>query len=292
MAAGALGADQLKPEPSEPSDLHVLVVGAGSTGVETAGAIADILQRTPKHLYPNIDMNEATVTLVDMGPKVLPPFTEKSQDYAASILKQRGVVLRLGTSVKEVTEADVLLSDGSRLATNPVVWAGGLKASALSGALGVKPGHGGRIDVQADLTVAGFPGVYALGDFADFKDAAGHPLPQLASVAQQAGRHCADNIAAAAAGKEQKPFVYLDKGIMAMVGRNAAVAEIGSKHHPITGVFAFAAWLGVHAVLLTTVRAKMEAFFEWAWDYFGNVHVSPILDRPSVDWAPESSEKS
>ena len=181
---------------------------------------------------------------------------------------------------------------GSRLNTKLVIWAGGLKASKLSGSLGVKPGHGGRIDVQPDLTVANYPGVYALGDFANFKDAAGKPLPQLASVAQQAGRHCAHNIAAAVEGKEQKPFVYLDKGTMAMVGRSAAVAEIGSHHHPITGVFAFAAWLGVHAVLLTTVRAKMEAFFEWAWDYFGSVHVSPILDRPTVDWAPEKSDKS
>jgi len=129
--------------------------------------------------------------------------------------------------------------------------------------------------------------VYALGDFANMKAESGKPLPQLASVAQQAGRHCADNIIAVADGRGQKPFAYFDKGIMAMVGRNAAVAEIGSSHHPITGVFAFAAWLGVHAVLLATVRAKMEAFFEWAWDYFGSVHVSPVLDRPSVDWAPE-----
>jgi len=129
--------------------------------------------------------------------------------------------------------------------------------------------------------------VYALGDFANMKAENGKPLPQLASVAQQAGRHCADNIIAAADGRGQKPFAYFDKGIMAMVGRNAAVAEIGSSHHPITGAFAFAAWLGVHAVLLTTVRAKMEAFFEWAWDYFGSVRVSPVLDRPSVDWAPE-----
>lgn len=120
----------------------------------------------------------------------------------------------------------------------------------------------------------------------------GKPLPQLASVAQPAGRHCAHNIAAAAEGKEQSPFAYLDKGTMAMVGRNAAVAEIGSDHHVITGVFAFAAWLGVHAVLLTTVRAKMEAFFEWAWDYFGRVHVSPILDQPTVDWAPEKTQNS
>lgn len=141
------------------------------------------------------------------------------------------------------------------------------------------------MDVQPDLSVAGFPGVYALGDFANFKTANGEVLPQLASVAQQAGRHCAKNIAAAAAGNSGKPFEYLDKGIMAMVGRNAAVAEVGSSRHTVTGTLAFAAWLGVHALLLTTVRAKVETFLEWAWQYFGHVHVDPILDRPDVDWS-------
>jgi len=114
--------------------------------------------------------------------------------------------------------------------------------------------------VQSDLTVAGCPGVYALGDFANTKGEDGKPLPQLASVAQQAGRHCAGNIIAITAGKGQKPFAYLDKGVMAMIGRNAAVAEIGSNHHPMTGSFAFAAWLGVHALLLTTVQAKLDTF--------------------------------
>jgi len=159
----------------------------------------------------------------------------------------------------------------------------------MSASLGIELGHGGRIDVQSDLTIAGYPGVYAVGDFANLNDEDGKSLPQLASVAQQAGRHCADNISARASGRQQKPFAYLDKGVMAMVGRNAAVAEIGARHQPITGVFAFAAWLGVHAILLVTVRAKMDAFFEWAWDYFGSVHVSPLLDRPIVDWAPEKT---
>ena len=280
-------AADVKGQTTAESSLHFLVVGAGATGVETAGAIADILQRAPRDLYPNVDLAKAVITLVDMGIKVLPGFTEQSQQYAASILKERGVQLRLGLAVKEVTDSDVLLSDGARVPAKLVIWAGGLKAAALSASLGIKPGHGGRIDVQPDLTLGGYPRVYALGDFANMKAEGGGPLPQLASVAQQAGRHCADNIIAAAAGRGQKPFAYFDKGIMAMVGRNAAVAEIGTSHHPITGVFAFAAWLGVHAVLLATVRAKMEAFFEWAWDYFGSVHVSPVLDRPSVDWAPE-----
>lgn len=267
--------------------LHFVVVGAGATGVETAGALADIIQRMPRHLYPNVDLSHAAISLVDMGSKVLPPFTEKSQDYAAWILQERGVVLRLGMSVKEVTANDVLLSDGSRLRTKLVVWAGGLKAAALSGALGTPLGRGGRVDVRPDLTLAGHPGVYALGDFANIPGTDGKSLPQLASVAQQAGRHCAANIIAAIAGQEQTPFAYVDKGIMAMVGRNAAVAELGSRHHPMTGAFAFAAWLGIHALLLTTVRAKMAAFFEWAWDYFGSVHVDTILDQPMADWAPD-----
>jgi NADH dehydrogenase len=187
------------------SSLHFVVVGAGATGVETAGAIADILHRAPKHLYPNVDLTKAVITLIDMGPKVLPPFSEESQQYAARILKERGVQLRLGVSVKEVTESDVLLSDGSRVPAKLVIWAGGLKAAPLSGALGIKPGHGGRLDVQPDLSVAGCEGVYALGDFANMKDENGKPLPQLASVAQQAGRHCADNIIALTNGKKQEP---------------------------------------------------------------------------------------
>ena len=146
--------------------------------------------------------------------------------------------------------------------------------------------------MQPDLTITGYPEVYALGDFANVLDAAGKPLPQLASVAQQAGVHCAGNILADLHGKERSPFAYHDKGIMAMVGRNAAVAEVGSKHHALTGAIAFAAWLGVHALLLTTARAKLGTFFEWAWEYFGGVKVNPILDRPSWSWAPEKSDSA
>lgn len=275
---------------STAEDLQFVVVGAGATGVETAGALADILQRMPKDLYPNVDLSRAVVTLVDMGSKVLPPFSEKSQQYAAGILKERGVVLRLGLSVKEVTANDVLLSDGSRMRTKLVIWAGGLKASDLNASLGLTLGRGGRVNVQPDLTVPGRAGVYALGDCANIPGADGKTLPQLASVAQQAGRHCADNILAALAGKPATPFAYIDKGIMAMVGRNAAVAELGAQHHPLTGAFAFAAWLGVHAALLTPARAKMSAFFEWAWDYFGGVHVNTVLDQPTVGWGPDAEE--
>jgi NADH dehydrogenase len=265
--------------------LRFVVIGGGATGVEIAGAIGDVFQRTSSLAFKHVDLKRASVTLIDMGKTVLGPFGKHSQEYATEMLKERGVELLLGVSVKEVAKNIVTLSDATQIPAELVIWAGGLKASAISSSLGIKAGRGGRVDVQPDLSVAGFSGVYALGDFANFKAANGEVLPQLASVAQQAGRHCAKNIAAAAAGNSGKPFEYLDKGIMAMVGRNAAVAEVGSSRHTVTGTLAFAAWLGVHALLLTTVRAKVETFIEWAWQYFGHVHVDPILDRPDVDWS-------
>src|SRR5262249_11388944 len=159
---------------------------------------------------------------------------------------QRGVELRLGTSVREVASDHVVLSDGTTIKTRTVIWAGGLKASSLSANLGIAAGNGGRIDVQPDLSVKGFEGVYALGDFANIADVSGQPLPQLASVAEQCGRWCARNITSDMAARPRTPFRYLDKGIMAMIGRNAAVAEIGVQRRNLNGVVAFTAWLGVH----------------------------------------------
>lgn len=274
--------------------LNFVVVGAGPTGVETAGALGDMTQRTLHGVYKNLDPAKAQVYLVDMVDRVLNAFSQKSQEYAARILEERGVQLRLGSAVKEVTASDVLLADGTRIATRTVIWAGGLKAASLSGHTGLKLGRGGRIDVESDFSVKGFPGVYALGDFANISGSNGKALPQLASVAQQAGRYCAKNIAAVMAGESGKPFEYFDKGIMAMIGRNAAVAEVGSHRHELTGPLAFAAWLGVHAVLLTTARAKVDAFLEWAWDYFGNAHVDPVLDRPNemnIDWNADEKQE-
>ena len=262
------------------TEINVVVVGGGATGVETAGAIADVIRRMPKHLFPNVDFKSVNVSLVDASASVLAPFSQTSRDYAAKVLRERGVLLRLGVSVREVTMNDVLLSDGERVNASFVVWAGGLQASALSHALGIATGHGSRVDVALDLTLIGYTGIYALGDFANTTDDAGQPLPQLASVAQQAGRHCANNILADIAGEARKPFVYVDRGIMAMIGRNAAVAELGTKRRPITGILAFFAWLAVHATLMTSIRARIATVFEWAWDYFGSVRVNPILDRP------------
>lgn len=267
--------------------LNFVVVGAGPTGAETAGSLGHLIQTAKKDLYNSVEWTKAQVFLVDHGHTVLNGFSEKSQEYAAQQLERHGVQIRFGVAVKEVHSGHVVLSDGTKILSYTTVWAGGLKASSLSNALGIQTGRGGRIDVQADFSVPGFPGVYALGDFANIAGSDGKPLPQLASVAQQSGYYCAHHIAAAIAGRPPERFRYFDKGIMAMIGRNAAVAEIGKKRHELTGPLAFAAWLGVHALLLIPTRAKIEAFLDWAWDYFGGSNVDPVLDRPdqvAINW--------
>jgi NADH:ubiquinone reductase (H+-translocating) len=274
--------------------LNFVIVGAGPTGTELAGTIGDMTQRVFKDVYKDLDLSKAQIFLVDHGHSVLNAFSQKSQVYAASMLEQRGVQLRLGIAAKEVGPDHVLLSDGTKILTRTVIWAGGLKASKLSGNVGLSPGHGGRLDVQPDFSVKDFPGVYALGDFANILGADGKALPQLASVAEQSGKWCAKNIAAAIAGKPAQPFRYLDKGIMAMIGRNAAVAEVGEHRHELQGPVAFAAWLGVHAALLTTARAKIETFVEWGWDYFGKAYADPVLDRldqANINWDADEEKQ-
>jgi NADH:ubiquinone reductase (H+-translocating) len=160
-------------------------------------------------------------------------------------------------------------------------------ASPLASYSGLPRGRGGRIEVEADLTVEGFPGVYVLGDFANIHSADDDTLPQLGSVAQQSGVWTAQNILAEVAGKPRTPFHYHDKGIMAMIGRNAAVAAIGKKRHELDGPIAFAAWIGVHALLMNGVRVKIGAFIDWASSYFSKSVPIQVLDRGDearIDW--------
>jgi len=278
----------------EKGALNFVIVGAGPTGAEMAGAFGDAARLLQKERrFKNLAASQAQIILVDHSQAVLNAFSDKSRSYAAKALMQRGVQLRLGTSVVEVAPGYVVLSDGTRIKTRTVIWGGGLKAATLAGKLGVPPGRGGRIDVQPDLTVKGFDGVYALGDFANIAGENGRALPQLASVAEQCGRWCARNIALDIAGQPRVPFHYVDKGIMAMIGRNSAVAEVGVRRRGLQGPLAFIAWLGVHLALLTNTRAKIEALIEWAWDYFGRVRSNPILDRSeqaNIDWNSDEED--
>ncbi|MFI5042669.1 MAG: NAD(P)/FAD-dependent oxidoreductase, partial [Acidimicrobiales bacterium] len=213
--------------------------------------------------------------------------------YAAKVLTGEGVQLKLGRSVTEIRPDRVVLSDGSEILTRTVVWAGGIKAAALAAHAGLPQGHGGRIAVMVDLTVDGWPGVYALGDVANTAGPDGKPFPQLGSVALQAGRWAARNILADIDGEPRAAFAYHDKGIMAMIGRNKAVAEMGEHRHELHGSIAFAAWLGVHAWLLTGIRQRIDAFVSWGWDYFSKSRGPSDIDRPDVariDWGDDDEE--
>ena len=260
-------------------DLGLIVVGGGATGVELAGAVADNLRSAVPKLFSEEFAQATKVHLVDMIPTVLAPFSDSSQSYAREQLSKMGVDLRLGVGVTEVRPDGVTLKDGSTISGSLVVWAGGLKASALIAESGMPQGKGGRIDVDSDLTAPGFPGVYVLGDAANIVDAQGRALPQLGSVAQQSGKWAARNIRADLTGGSRQPFRYRDKGIMAMIGRGAAVAEVGPRRRVLHGPLAFVAWLGVHAALLSGVWQRVGAVASWGVDYFTHNRPQVVLGR-------------
>jgi NADH dehydrogenase len=274
--------------------LNIVIIGAGATGVETAGAVADVINDIFAKRAQAADLAAGKVYVVDPAKVVLAPFSEHAHAYASKVLEEKKVYLKLGLSATEVHPDRVVLSDGSEILTRTVVWAGGIQAPPLAAHCGLPQGRGGRIDVRPDLTVEGLPDVFVLGDTANTPGPDGKAFPQLGSVALQAGRSAADNILAGIDGKPYSDFKYHDKGIMAMIGHNAAVAEMGKHRHELHGAIAFAAWLGVHAWLLTGVRQRIDAFISWGWDYFSTNRGPAILDHPDegkIDWGDDGHEE-
>jgi NADH dehydrogenase len=241
--------------------------------------------------YGDQAVSSAEVHIVDHGPALLGPFSDSAHEYVAKVLSERGVHIHMNTGASEIAAGHVTLSDGTTIKTRCVVWGGGCKAPDLASAAGLSQGRGGRIDVQPDLTVEGFPGVYVVGDVALIHGGdGGNGLPQLGSVALQSGVHAARNVMADIKGKPREPFHYKDKGIMAMIGRGAAIAEVGPHRHELHGPIAFSAWLGVHALLMTGVRNRIDAFINWGWEYFSGGRGPQVLDRSSaarIDWGDD-----
>ncbi|MFV0341084.1 MAG: NAD(P)/FAD-dependent oxidoreductase [Parachlamydiaceae bacterium] len=270
--------------------LNFVIVGAGATGTEVAGSLADMMRVALPKEFKDLSLAKAAIYLVDHAPAVLSAFATDSQSYAQNVLKERGVQLKLGLLVKKIGDGYVILSNGEKILSQTVIWAGGLQAEPLAGHCGLTQGHGGRINTLSDLSVAGFPQVYAVGDMSNMPGPKGKPLPQLASVAKQAGEWAARNILADISGTKTAPFQYDDRGIMAMIGRDAAVAEIGEKRKKIEGIMAYVSWLFIHASLLPTIRQRMGAIWEWAWAYFSRMPSLQILDRQDaarIEWNPK-----
>jgi len=244
--------------------LTVVVVGGGPTGTEMAGALTELFRKVLARDFPRLDIARSRVVLVEMAPEVLNRFHPSLRASARRELARKGVELALGRSVAEVSAAGVRLDDGRELPARTVLWAAGVRAVAPE--TGLPTGRAGRIAVGPDLAVPGRPGVWAIGDVAAAVDGDGHPLPQLAPVAIQAGTHVARQILRRRAGLPGEPFTYVDRGTMATIGRRAAVAQLPLGIR-LTGTLAWLAWLGLHLVQLIGFRNRLSVLLNWAWNY-------------------------
>jgi NADH:quinone reductase (non-electrogenic) len=244
--------------------MNFVVVGGGPTGVELAGAIAElshfVLARDFRKIYPE----EAEILLLEGGPKILPSFAPDLSKSAHRQLSELGVRVLTGAKVTGIDEHGVYLGAESIKAAT-VIWAAGVRATALTERLGAPLDRAGRVLINRDLTVPGHHNVFAVGDMT-YLEQDGKPLPGVSPVAMQMGRRVAGNIRNDLAGKPYEEFRYFDKGNMATIGRKAAIAEIGKLH--LSGFIAWMAWLVVHIFFLIGFRNRFMVLFNWAWSYF------------------------
>jgi NADH dehydrogenase len=245
--------------------LTFVVVGGGPTGVELAGAIAEISRRVMVRDFRAIDPREARIVLIEGGPRILPSYPEDLSTAAEAALKRIGVEVWTDSLVTSVVASGVVVA-GQKLPAATTLWAAGVEASPLARSLGVALDRAGRVVVQPDLTVPGHPEVFVIGDLATLGDKNGRPLPGVAPVAIQQGRHAARNVLRACAGRAYEPFQYLDRGSLATIGRAAAVADFG--WIKFSGFFAWLSWLFIHIFFLIGFRNRFIVIFEWAWAYF------------------------
>jgi NADH:ubiquinone reductase (H+-translocating) len=253
-----------KPEVIEDGALNVVVVGGGPTGIETAGALAELYNGVFRKDYPDVAADQAKIILVEAGPELFPMFKADIRAYAEKALAKRGVEVMTGEVVESITPLRVALKSGTVLPAHTLVWGAGLQGNALVQSLGLELERGNRIGVDSELRIPAHPEVYAVGDVAAITaHKTSEVLPQLGSVALQSGEHAGKTIADRVAGKEAKPFKYHDKGTMATIGRGAAVVQmLGGR--TMKGKTASLAWGTVHLALLPTNQDRAKAVVDWA----------------------------
>ena len=258
-------AERITDEAARKAAMTFVIIGGGPTGVEMAGAIAEIARHTLAKDFRHIDPSQARVILVEGEPRLLAAFPE---DLSASALKQLvdlGVEVRTGIHATNLTDNGLQVGD-EFIPCRVKIWAAGNNASFVGKTLGVAVDRFGRVLVNDDLTIPGHPEVQVIGDLANFSHQTGKPLPGVSPVAMQQGRHAARNILGMIDGRKPQRFRYWDKGSMATIGRNKAVADLNFMH--LSGLAAWLAWLFVHIIFLVGFRNRLAVLFQWAWAYF------------------------
>jgi NADH:quinone reductase (non-electrogenic) len=261
--------------------LAFVVVGGGPTGVELAGALAEIASRTLAADFRHIRPESARVVLVEAAPRVLPSYPPKLSAAARDQLLRLGVEVRAGARVTGIDEGGVCV-EGERIEAATVLWAAGVAASPLARSLGAPLDRAGRVRVHPDLTVPGHPEIFVVGDLAAVQGEGGTLVPGLAPAAMQEGRHAARAIVRALGGEAPPPFRYRDKGVLATVGRAAAVARIGRLE--FSGLAAWLAWLFVHILFLIGFRNRVAVVLQWAWSYLTFKRGARLITETAEQW--------
>ena len=254
------------PSQIEQGALTVVVVGGGPTGVEMAGALHELFKHVLVHDFPDLDVNRARVILLEATDHLLAPFHPSSRRHAHDTLQRRGVEVRLGEAMQRATADRVELEDGTVIPTRTLIWGAGVRANPLADVLGLEQTRGGRILVGDDLSVPGHPELFVVGDLAGAGDGKGGLLPQVAQPAIQEARHAALQIERTLQRTNRVPFRYKDKGIMATIGRNAAVTELPSGAR-FKGVLAWYMWLLLHLAYIVGFRSRVAVLVNWIWSY-------------------------
>jgi len=257
-------AEKITDEEARRAAMNFVVIGGGPTGVEMAGAIAEISRYTLAKDFRHIDPSQARIILIEGEPRLLAAYPEDLSASAKKQLMDLGVEVRTSSRATNLTEAGVQV-DGEFIPCRVKIWAAGNNASFVGKTLGIPVDRVGRVVVNDDLTIPGNPEVQVIGDLANFSHQTGEPLPGISPVAMQQGRHAARNVLAMIKGRKPGRFRYWDKGTMATIGRNKAVADLRFVH--LSGLIAWLAWLFVHIVFLVGFRNRLLVLIQWAWAY-------------------------
>ncbi len=270
-------AERSRDEAERNRQLSFVVVGGGPTGVELAGALAEISRHSLAQDFDTIDPTEARIYLLEAGPRVLPMFAERLAARATRDLQRLGVTVRTEAMVTGIDAGGVTVGEGDHISAATVLWGAGVRAEPMAASLGVPLDRVGRVQIRPDLSVAEYPEIQVVGDLAALAGKDGRQLPGVAPVAQQQGRLAAANILARIGNQATADFHYRDRGSMATIGRNHAIAEIGPLK--LTGFIAWAAWLFVHIQNLVGFRNRLIVMTQWLWSYLTYQRGARLITR-------------